>query len=83
MEYDDDLSQEALDDAIVEDTTHCQCCEARFVLGGNNYVLVEVPAGPLIDQPQRTVAQLLLCVDCAKAVHDEYRKHCEECGVDP
>lgn len=34
-----------LDDAIIEDTCRCQCCNMLFVLGGNDDVLVEVP-GP-------------------------------------
>lgn len=73
----DDYELTALDDSIIEDTCVCQCCGASFVLGGNDDVIVEVP------QNNGRVAQLVLCITCAKSVHDLYRQQCEECGVDP
>ncbi len=73
-----------LTDATIEDTCHCDCCGKSFVLGDNDYVIVEVPflGPPELDATNHT-NQLALCEDCAKAVHDEYRNLCREMRVDP
>ena len=42
---DDCVSQEDLDDAVIEDTCHCDLCGGSFVLGGAaDYVIVDSPA---------------------------------------
>jgi len=86
----DYVSQEDLDDAISEDTAHCQCCQASFVLGGNDNIYVEIPkAGGVV--------VLSLCIECAEAAYQAYRvslfdaglcqhgealeKPCVECGA--
>jgi hypothetical protein len=62
-------TQEELDDAIVEDTCHCDVCGASFVLGGpDDHVLIEIP------QIGGTVATGKFCVECAEKIHEEFLK---------
>lgn len=72
-----------LDDAIIEDTCHCDLCGGSFVLGGDGeYVIVDT-----LDfrpgRPDRGAlgGQLTLCEDCARRVHDAYRENLREAGI--
>jgi hypothetical protein len=69
-----------LDDAIIEDTCHCDFCGSSFVLGGSpDYVIID------LDRPgpyHGTLGpQLKLCVECAGRVHDAYRENLRSAGV--
>ena len=60
-----------LDDAIIEDTVHCDLCGASWVLGGNaDGICVTLPMLELQREfpVGRRGAQLKLCVACAAFV---------------
>lgn len=64
-----------LDDAIIEDTCHCDLCSASFVLGGNDYVIID----SLLDPHRAYVetklqGQLKLCGECALRVHEAVKE---------
>lgn len=64
-DYTDPDEIDQLDDAIVEDTVHCQLCGGSWVLGtrGDGVILTKL-AGD--DVPYQIASgQLLLCIDCA------------------
>lgn len=63
--------------AEIEDTVRCQNCHCQMTLGGNDHVIVEVP-NPLYPQ---VVNQIVLCIECAAAVHDAYLQACRDAGV--
>jgi hypothetical protein len=69
-----------LEDAIIEDTVHCDLCGASWVLGGNDGgVIIEHKGsdnslGPL-------GRQIKLCVECSGRVHDAYRENLREAGI--
>jgi hypothetical protein len=77
---DDFVEISDLDDAVIEDTVHCRMCGGAMRCGGDDCVITEQDDGSAGGGP---VDQLVLCVWCAKAVHDRYREFCEESGVDP
>lgn len=55
------------DDAVIEDTVHCTCCHAPFVLGDNECYVI-------LDPPNKDADQLKLCGECAGRIAAEYRK---------
>ena len=77
---DDQVSQEDLDDAIIEDTCHCDLCGGSFVLGGAaDYVIVDSPA---IDPSHTKLGgQLKLCDPCAGLVVTAFREMLREAGI--
>jgi len=74
-EVSDFVELTALEDAIIEDTTRCQCCDCLLVLGDSDCLVVEVP------QHNGTVASFVLCHVCAVAVHNAYRDWLSEAGI--
>lgn len=67
-----------LEDAIIEDTVHCDLCGFPWVLGGND-------GGVIIDAytsgPSGNLGQLKLCEGCSQRVHDAYRENLREAGI--
>jgi hypothetical protein len=81
-----------LEDAIIEDTVHCICCGASWVLGSNG-------DGVIIDAPDLfSGSQVKLCHGCVERVIADWREqlraggicehgvndcdYCEECHLD-
>lgn len=65
-----------MDDAIIEDTVHCSCCGCSFMLGGNDYVLLDGA-----DIRFRDGCSGAFCVECAAAVHKAYGELLREMGI--
>jgi hypothetical protein len=87
VSYEDELTQAEYEDAVIEDTLHCQCCGFAMCCGGNECLIVEVDQDPKLPPgpaPRSAyVNQIVLCATCAKAVYDAYRRVCEEMGEEP
>lgn len=76
----DEPTQDELDDAILEDTCHCDLCGGSFVLGSSpDYVIVDngISTGGF----GRLGGQLKLCIHCAGKVHDGYREALSSAGI--
>lgn len=65
-----------LTDAIIEDTCRCDLCGASFVLGGNDYVIVN--GGEVRFRDGCSGA---FCAGCAAVIHKAYEELCREAGV--
>lgn len=73
-----------LDDAIIEDTVHCDLCGRSWVLGGSgDGIFPTLPA----DHPSPDFAdgctQLKLCLDCAAFVARTYEQEARELDACP
>ena len=70
---------EDLSDAIIEDTFHCDLCNASLVCGGNDDVVID---GPNVGDPHSKLGgQLKLCLSCAGKVRDAYRDVLTQVGI--
>ncbi len=69
-----------LDDAIVEDTVHCDLCGGSFLVGDNGPVMLEADT---VRFPGcgKLGGQLKLCHECAMRVHDAYRDNLREACI--
>lgn len=76
----DDYDQAALDDAIIEDTCHCDLCGSSFVLGGNDHVIVTLE-GPAQRVHGTLGAQLKLCVECSSLVYRGHKEILDLAGI--
>lgn len=63
-----EVTQDDLDDAIVEDTCHCDLCGSPFLVGDNGPVIVDGEA-------HGSLVQIKFCEHCASKVHDAYREN--------
>lgn len=74
----DDLTD--LDDAIIEDTFHCDLCGGRMVLGGNDCHVI-IDAETISPSMGHMGGQLKLCECCSQRVHDAYRGNLRDAGI--
>lgn len=80
-EHGDDFEMTELDDAVIEDTVHCDLCGCSWVLGGNEDGVI-LEADPSNAYPYgRIGGQLKLCQSCAMLVHDAYRQNLRDAGI--
>lgn len=79
-----DYELEALEDAIIEDTVHCDLCGASWVLGWcEDGLCVTLPRGRGMTSGELYgMSQLKLCNDCATFValsYDKWRGQMDTC----
>jgi len=75
----DEPTQEEVDDAIIEDTVHCDFCGTSWVLGSyGDGITLNLPKEN--DGTTKIGPQLKLCIDCASDVARAYET--EVCGLD-
>jgi hypothetical protein len=63
----DQPTQEEFDNAVIEDTVHCDVCKVATVLGGNDGVVLERGG--------------FVCIECAAEIHKAYQEHLENAGI--
>lgn len=78
MSEDHELSD--LEDAIIEDTCHCDLCGGSFLVSDNGPVIVTITAQ---ESPTSGAlgGQLKLCEHCSQRVHDAYRENLRQAGI--
>lgn len=77
-------TQEELDDAIIEDTVHCDFCGASWTLGGNaDGICVQSPRRIDAIVHDRLPAQLKFCIDCAAFIARTYQQNVKHEDICP
>lgn len=80
-EFEDEPTQADVDDAIIEDTVHCDFCGASWTLGGHeDGICINLPSSyTVVEQIETRVGgQLKLCIDCALFVSLTLKQNLEE-----
>lgn len=78
MNFDEPTIDE-LNDAIIEDTVHCDFCGASWVLGSSgDGICCNLPVNQPVFAPSIRSGQLKLCMDCAAFVSLTYEQELRE-----
>lgn len=82
MSSKDEPTQADVDDAIIEDTVHCDFCGAAWTLGGReDGICVNLPQAHPSPLTTKLGGQLKLCIDCSLFVGLTLKQNLMEADV--